>query len=98
MIPTWCLIVIGKRFSDFKRSVTTGGGDVSHGSINFFHQHKGAHACTVGLSSIDTDFGKVEWTYRLPFQRCITKTYSTLRAKTGKMEEPVNRELNVTRS
>ena len=25
-------------------------------------------------------------------------SYSTLRAKTGKMEEPVNRELNVTRS
>ena len=32
---------------------------------------------------------------------CISMSierYSTLRAKTGKMEEPVNRELNVTRS
>ena len=31
-------------------------------------------------------------------ERLNKSSYSTLRAKTGKMEEPVNRELNVTRS
>ena len=40
------------------------------------------------MSQLEADMSQLE----------ADMSYSTLRAKTGKMDEPVNRELNVTRS